>query len=541
MAHSNQKTLSDSHCLSSDIEETIQDNFDILDDYNINSQLDFSSGETKQIENNSKTPPVIEPDNDLVCSGKRGVNPDSPQFSESKLCKIDVSSQNLEDGLQKCVVCSEGFDLFHNAREHSLSHAYSCGKCDFNTFSHLDLDSHFAMKHPGCDNDSDKFYCLLCKSQHSKSTSKDAGLCLEQHISQVHGAVGPRVYQCNCCASSFGEVDELLNHERADHMEVRCRMLYHYKCEVCPRLLNSRSHFEHHSKAHAIAELDREEEIKLNEEISKPTKDSRMKVIEEIKHIYPSTCYLCRKRYTINHGAYDHSLLHCFCCLDCGFTTSNDAALKSHLDAQGHNEVKDGIEYHYCSICNCYIKHTINEGKKGKFLPNSKDHQIRHMLHLHIDMTRSYYCQLCKFHTKEGNRAMILHEKTQHNGSVETSKKHFRCKDCCLLLRSWIAFEKHSILHRKEKEYPKEDEMKKLKMKRCTRCREWFSSVKLKIAHDQEKHKKLVRIGAGNFRCNLCERNFTSEKSKIEHDKIKHSGKEKTTKFVVSNSVPSDY
>ena len=377
---------------------------------------------------------------------------------------------------ERCALCSENFSDVHTLRDHCQIHAWPCGFCDFTTFSKDDIKAHLAEQHFGisavCEINHNSFFCLLCNARHSKNTSEDAGLSLEQHLTLTHGAEEPKVLPCNCCPSSFGEWDELFRHERADHSPEN----FHFRCEVCPQVLNSVGLLTAHSHKHAQVNVRRQETKAMSTgELNTAVISGRGAATKE--------CHICGVKYGDNHGPWDHATMHRWCCLDCSFTTYDINLLAGHQKSSNHNTMPPSkTAHHYCFICNQKIPHTF---KKSFCMHNAS---LDHLTKVHPELIPTYQCKLCPFNiTSEQSNNLIKHEKTVHQEVVETRLKHFRCNMCYRIVMSRIGKEEHMMVMHKS------------------------NPVKIKIGMTKSKHE-----------CEICKRCFVNASAKAQHKKVKH-------------------
>lgn len=460
--------------------------------------------------------------NDKVSSGS---SRPSHSTDDGEIYKYTSSVRHDPDRIMEkpCYICAVRYSDNYSPWDHCYGHAWACNGCDFTTYAKRSLELHYTKEHSETTGNGDSFliysfFCLFCKEKKTDDNYENAETWLKIHLLDKHIQKKPR-YRCKVKGCrikgrwSFELPDDLIKHERAQHIDDRGNYgmnktvedLFHYKCEACPMFLFSLDAFAYHSRTHARENVD-ESNPKLH--------DNPIPGKELGPYHGPNTtdeCGVCKERFEENYSVWDHSRIHVWCCLDCPFTADDIHVLGAHKKEESHHsEPPHGSGYFFCLLCNDKIEcSAINS------YFNAVDQLDNHKREYHLDLRTSFKCKLCSFSVRrEDGRQLIKHEKTVHNDVLQTTEKHFQCKNCKRLVMSRVKLEEHVIIAHGNFSYrdkvsikPTEDEIHDKP----------FADDQDAQSSSNKRIRGRPEVINNNFKCDFCDTNFESRFERAKH------------------------
>ena len=393
------------------------------------------------------------------------------------------------DKPHECTVCKARFTRNENLRVHMRLHTgerpYQCGKCDFKSTDKTSLTKHLKVHEK-----STNFNCSKCDYQ---AVTKGN---IVSHIIGMHSK--KEAFMCRFCSYGFCTDDELNEHVKSDHPEVK------HACQVCGKRFTSKSFLQRHTlshtgeKPHKCTVCDRAftRAETLREHMK--THNGELPVLK--CDLCDFECYQNQilRRHKMKEHAKEPSYYSCSVCSFKGDTendvlshipeahdVSDEAVVVPPYSSANHGHDREREE---CNLC----------GQTFTQYSNLK----RHML-IHLGVSK-WKCEECgESFTRNAGLQSHLIKVHNHEPPVEV----YTCKKCGFKAESRQYLDIHTEeAHKNEYQYD------------CDICNEFSCNDKMEfVAHVSSAHQL-----AYAYFCKYCEKGFQKKTELFDHVKDEH-------------------
>ncbi|XP_022823962.1 zinc finger protein OZF-like isoform X2 [Spodoptera litura] len=342
-------------------------------------------------------------------------------------------------------------------------------------------------------------------------------------------------YSCKQCGASFNTIKLIGDHLVTEHRAI-------FKCEHCPKILNSYKILLNHLKRH-----EKRQRVKFNKQCTRcprifSTKDSFVEHMQlHLSHNRYPICDICKKRFKNKRILSIHLNLHlgtnkkCLCDI-CGWGFNDATNLRAHV-----NTVHLKLKPYVCKLCNKayatkrpYIDHmTKHRGKEETFSCSTcsweSTNEKRAQVHI-LKHTNKFMCKICPkiFDDPKSRRRHVFNYHASkftcticgvglssqycldRHLEIHNGIKKFECKICGMKFSQKSGLNRHSMrVHNPESV---QDHIVKTK---CEICKRSFKNIEVHL----ERHR--VR----NFKCEICGQSYASNSTLNRHKTQKHIGR----------------
>ena len=408
-----------------------------------------------------------------------------------KKCEAEeVHECKLSNKEFKCVNCNSFFSSkanlrLHVRRSHEGERTYACDKCEKQTFTKQEMESHQKRTHKNIECKILRINCKNCQinvKHECLQTEKDL--------------------QCNECDYSTKWAQQLYNHHDSKHLG-----LLRYNCSICEVKAFHKITIERH----------------INQQHQKQNEAKILKIgCEECQKNTEHKCFVLIRNKEKNFSTFHESRLNKhqsrhlkYSCNKCSYSSDIKQHISIHQKGKLHLNEKDlKVKFRDCDQCQQNIEHDhtrensnpkfqkrnrISKGTQFKctisgceFTTNLHKYLETHSESFHLKIVK-FKCNLCIYQSYSMS-SLRWHQKIQHKGDMSFKAIKIGCKQC----------EENVTGHdHKRGSHLNKQEQKPLldgKIYNCSEC-DFKTDIKANISsHHKKEHLNIMK-----FQCGSCD------------------------------------